>query len=91
MSADKGDSRGKGTIVVDDDRCTGCGLCIPECPVHVIGMSPRINAQGFHPVELVAPGCLPCNRCAVVCPDVAITVYRLDEDEIEEEYARLGD
>jgi 2-oxoglutarate ferredoxin oxidoreductase subunit delta len=42
-------------------------------------MSPdQLNAKGFHPAELleVAGRCTGCAICAVVCPDVCITVYR---------------
>lgn len=84
------EKRGQGTIEVIDERCTGCGLCIPECPVDVIGYSDRINSQGYHVVQLVEPGCLPCNRCAVVCPDVAIHVFKLEGEEVDREYERLG-
>lgn len=91
MGADTTERLGRGTIVVDDERCTGCGLCIPVCPPEVIGLADRINSQGFHVVELVAPGCLPCNACAVVCPEVAISVFRLEgEEEVQTEYERFG-
>ena len=83
--------QGRGTIVGREARCTGCGLCIPECPVDVIGFGERLNSRGYLLVELVAPGCLPCNRCAVVCPDLAIDVYRFEsDDEVAKEYKRLN-
>ncbi len=69
----------KGTIIIDQQRCKGCGLCIPVCPQQVIQLNERFfNAKGFHPAILNEAGasCTGCGVCAVMCPDVAITVYR---------------
>jgi 2-oxoglutarate ferredoxin oxidoreductase subunit delta len=37
-----------------------------------------LNAKGYRPAQLVDPDgqCTGCALCAVVCPDVCITVYR---------------
>jgi 2-oxoglutarate ferredoxin oxidoreductase subunit delta len=37
-----------------------------------------LNAKGYHPAILVDPDelCTGCAVCAVICPDVCITVYR---------------
>jgi 2-oxoglutarate ferredoxin oxidoreductase subunit delta len=69
----------KGTIVIHQDRCKGCGLCPTVCPQNVIHMADDIlNAKGYHPASLVDPDeqCTGCAICAVICPDVCITVYR---------------
>ena len=32
-----------GTLVIDQDRCKGCGLCVVACPSDVIGLSKGVN------------------------------------------------
>ncbi len=69
----------KGTIIIDQERCKGCGLCILVCPQHVISLNESFfNAKGFHPVQLneEVASCTGCSVCAVMCPDVAISIYR---------------
>ncbi|MCD6576378.1 MAG: 4Fe-4S binding protein [Anaerolineaceae bacterium] len=67
----------KGTIIVDDNLCKACGLCIDACPQHVIALDDeRITPRGFHPAYLSKDGCTGCGICALVCPEAAITVYR---------------
>ena len=63
------------TVLVEKDRCKGCGLCVHTCPSHVLAMSHDINARGyFFPVVEHPDDCNACRHCAIVCPDVAIQV-----------------
>ncbi len=66
----------KGTIVVDIERCKGCGVCINNCPQQVIQLSKKVNSKGYHFMEMQNDRCTGCTNCAVVCPDGVITVYR---------------
>ncbi|HAF61056.1 MAG TPA: 4Fe-4S ferredoxin [Anaerolineaceae bacterium] len=73
-----------GTIVVDENLCKACELCIVNCPVQVIALDmEHITPRGFHPATLVKEGCTGCGTCAVVCPEAAITVYREKRAEKE--------
>ena len=65
-----------GKIVIDSERCKGCGLCLHACPRHRIGKAKASNRNGFFPAETHSPGCNGCSLCAIVCPDAAIKVYR---------------
>lgn len=33
--------RGDGIVLVDENKCTGCGLCMEACPLDVIQIDPR--------------------------------------------------
>ena len=67
----------KGTIVVDVERCKGCGVCAVNCPAQVIALHRDVNAKGYNYAYMEKPDeCIGCANCAVVCPDSCITVYR---------------
>ena len=67
----------KGTIVVDTEKCKGCGVCVVNCPFGVIALSHEVNSKGYNFLHMVEPDkCTGCTSCATVCPDSVITVYR---------------
>ena len=67
----------KGYIVVDAERCKGCGLCVEACPTDEIALSAQINLKGYHFAEQREAGeCNACRLCAVIGPDVALEVWR---------------
>lgn len=66
-----------GTIVIEEDRCKGCELCIPACPVKVLAMSKEVNVNGFRYPKLL-PGCTGCTACQAVCPDYVFEVYKYE-------------
>jgi 2-oxoglutarate ferredoxin oxidoreductase subunit delta len=63
-------------LLIRDDRCKGCELCVAACPTHVLALDrSRVNALGYHPISEVHPdACTSCALCAKVCPDVVFTV-----------------
>lgn len=66
-------------IVIDENRCKACYLCIEECPKKLIKISDKTNNLGAHLVEFCDPNneCLGCAMCATRCPDLAIKeVYK---------------
>jgi 2-oxoglutarate ferredoxin oxidoreductase subunit delta len=69
----------KGRVVIDEGRCKGCTLCVTACLPGLLHMAgDRLNARGYHPVELIDPQgrCTGCGLCAVMCPEACVTVYR---------------
>ncbi|ACR80838.1 4Fe-4S ferredoxin iron-sulfur binding domain protein [Kosmotoga olearia TBF 19.5.1] len=64
-------------VVIDEERCKGCGLCINACPKKVLSFSKKFNSKGYHPAQQHDPdNCIGCGFCYMMCPDTAITVYR---------------
>jgi 2-oxoglutarate ferredoxin oxidoreductase subunit delta len=66
-----------GKIEINVELCKGCEFCVGACPVKIIRMSGKINTHGYHFAEVMnMDKCTACKACAMVCPDVAITVWK---------------
>ena len=67
-----------GRITVDERYCKGCGLCVEACPEDCVELDPdKITDKGYHPARLTDEAlCTGWASCALICPDVAITVER---------------
>ncbi len=67
----------KGSIIVDNERCKGCGVCVASCPLQVLSLSAEVNGKGYpFAIMVKADQCSGCASCAIICPDNCITVYR---------------
>lgn len=70
-------------IVINENRCKGCGFCINFCPKKVIGVAEYLNSRGYYPSKMINQlECIGCGICARMCPDVAISVYKEDKVEV---------
>lgn len=68
----------KGKPEIDRERCKGCALCVRSCPTQVLEIGDQPNSWGYYPaVVLHEDKCIACGNCYTVCPDVAITVFKL--------------
>ena len=62
-------------IIIDDQFCKGCSLCIEVCPRKVFRGSPKRSRAGYSMPQAADPGkCSVCFLCEMTCPDLAITV-----------------
>jgi 2-oxoglutarate ferredoxin oxidoreductase subunit delta len=71
-----------GKIIIDTERCKGCGLCITVCPKGNIAISAESNKSGYFPAETKNGECTACTRCAIVCPEAIIEIYLEEADKI---------
>ncbi|MFC2162601.1 ATP-binding protein [Candidatus Altiarchaeota archaeon] len=65
-------------IEIDEDKCTGCGLCIPNCPegaIQIIDGKARLISDLF---------CDGLGACLGHCPEKAITVVKREAEPYEE-------
>ncbi|MCB9017261.1 MAG: 4Fe-4S binding protein [Paludibacteraceae bacterium] len=71
----------KGAIVVNEERCKGCQLCVVACPSKVIAMSKHVNSKGYNYAYMEnKDACIGCASCGIVCPDGCISVYKVKVD-----------
>ena len=72
----------KNIAVVNAEKCTGCGLCVAECPLNLIELVPGNTKIAFlcnyQPLKNI-PGrerceyaCTHCRKCFKACEDEAI-------------------
>jgi len=61
-------------VTVDEEKCTGCGTCVPTCPAGVFELEENEESKSI-PVNTAA--CLGCMSCVEICPSEAITVVEV--------------
>jgi len=52
---------------VDNEKCTGCGTCVDECPSEAISMKDE-------KAVVDADTCVDCGVCVDTCPSEAISL-----------------
>ena len=72
----------KNVAIVDTEKCTGCGLCVTECPLNLIELVPAGTKIAFlcnyKPLRDIPGrekcdfGCTHCRKCFKACEDEAI-------------------
>ena len=62
-------------IIIDDQFCKGCNLCIEVCPRKVFSKSNKRSGAGYSmPQTQDLEECAVCFLCEITCPDLALTV-----------------
>ena len=72
----------KKIAVIDQEKCNGCGLCVPECPLGLIELVPTGTKISFlcsyEPMrdipgrEKCAYGCTHCRKCFKACEEEGV-------------------
>ena len=64
---------------VDQDKCSGCGICVPLCPYSAIKL--REKDEKLRAAIDIAQ-CKGCGVCTSACPSGAITLHGYTEESI---------
>ena len=68
----------RGNVIIREEECKGCGLCVESCPPKCLELQPSLNAYGVHPAHYTGETCTGCGICFYCCPEPgAIAVYRV--------------
>ena len=57
-------------LAIVPERCTGCGLCLRECPVGAV------SGEKKQPHSIDAALCTRCRTCYEICPEGAVEIVR---------------
>jgi 2-oxoglutarate ferredoxin oxidoreductase subunit beta len=70
-------------IVIDEQRCQGCGYCVEFCPLNCLEIpKEKISRKGdYQPVVIKPEQCNACGACVWMCPHWAIEVKSLAKDK----------
>ena len=60
----------KAGIHIDEDKCTGCGLCVSVCKDFGLMIENNKARPAPHPFF----GCIACGHCMAICPEGAIQI-----------------
>jgi heterodisulfide reductase subunit A len=62
---------------VNEELCSGCGLCVAACPYEARAMHP------WRPIAAVNQAlCQGCSACVAVCPNKACSVHNFDTAQV---------
>jgi len=64
---------------VNEDECSGCGICEVLCPFQAIELQPRDGKRVSHINEAVCKG---CGTCGAACPSGAIAMHHFTDEQI---------
>ena len=67
-------------IVIEKEKCIGCGVCIEYCNVDAIAISEETGKVQVIDLE----SCIECHSCQQMCPEKAIMVYPQVKEALKE-------
>lgn len=72
---------------IDQEKCSGCGICAPLCPYGAISMTATDPTHPRARIEMTQ--CKGCGVCTTACPSTAIILHGYTEDQIMAQISAL--
>lgn len=67
------------TIIIQNQLCKGCELCVIFCPDDILEMGTELNTKSYffpHIVPNKEADCKQCINCERVCPELSIFLLK---------------
>ncbi|MEM0112429.1 MAG: CoB--CoM heterodisulfide reductase iron-sulfur subunit A family protein [Fervidicoccaceae archaeon] len=73
---------------VDEERCSGCGICISACPYNAISIEEK---EGDRLARVEDALCMGCGTCASACPSGAMQQLGFKDIQIRAQISALSE
>ena len=68
-------------VLIDKERCKGCGYCVEFCPRGTLEMSKEGTPEGYTLDAVTDQSkCLGCGLCEILCPEFAVHLEPDDQE-----------
>lgn len=61
------------TVMIDLEKCEGCGDCVDSCPVQALELVEE-GGKSYAAYIAEPEECIGCFACEEICPEEAITL-----------------
>ena len=68
-------------LLIDEDKCKGCKLCVLACPKKALSDADHRNSKSFIPVQVDEDKCTHCGICYTICPDYVFEIEDQEQDK----------
>ena len=71
-----------GTVFIDNEKCTGCTLCVIDCPTKALAVHPNRERDSFE-FLFRQEACTACGICEKSCPEHCLQLTRRESEKDE--------
>ena len=66
-------------VIINEDLCKGCEICVDFCPTEVFESSDQINPRGYYQPRIARrEKCTGCRLCELLCPELGIFIEEIE-------------